>query len=207
MAEDKSKAYASLTPKQQDFVEYYLVSLNATEAATRAGYSPATADVQGSKLLRNPKVMAVIEERRKAKAEEIHLEQDAVLAEVAAILFTRIDEVCDWSSGDEMIVKNLDDIPVHARKAIKKITKKKSRRENDTSSNEEWVWAVEMHDKMRAAEFMGRYFGMLESKGDGDAGKPGTAPGAAAARGRRILDSIRAVRNKAGGTGSEGESL
>lgn len=44
---------AKLTEKQQRFVEEYLVDLNATQAAIRAGYSVKTADVQGSRMLRN----------------------------------------------------------------------------------------------------------------------------------------------------------
>jgi len=49
-----------LTPKQQRFVEEYLVDLNATQAAIRAGYSERTADQQGSRLLANVKVKAAI---------------------------------------------------------------------------------------------------------------------------------------------------
>ena len=48
---------AKLTEKQQRFVEEYLVDLNATQAAIRAGYSVKTADVQGSRMLRNVKVL------------------------------------------------------------------------------------------------------------------------------------------------------
>ncbi len=44
---------ASLTPKQARFVEEYLIDLNATQAAIRAGYSAKTAEVQGSRLLGN----------------------------------------------------------------------------------------------------------------------------------------------------------
>ena len=55
-----------LTPKQQQFVEEYLVDLNATQAAIRAGYSAKTAEFQASRLLRNAKVQAAIAERMKA---------------------------------------------------------------------------------------------------------------------------------------------
>lgn len=53
-----------LTPKQQRFVDEYLVDLNATQAAIRAGYSAKTADQQGSRLLANVKVAAAIREAR-----------------------------------------------------------------------------------------------------------------------------------------------
>lgn len=50
------------TPKQAAFVQFYLVDLNATQAAIKAGYSPKSAHVTGSKLLRNPKVATAIED-------------------------------------------------------------------------------------------------------------------------------------------------
>lgn len=192
--DDSSAAYASLTRMQQDFVEYYLVSLNATEAAIKAGFSEKTARAQASKLLTKVNIKAVIEERRKIKMEEIHLEQDKVLAEVAAILFARLDEVIFWSS-DAVSFKELEDIPMHARKAIKKITVRTVTRTNDGGESSETTRTVEMHDKVRAAEFMGKYFGLTTGdKGGGDGDADGVRPGDSAARGRRILDSIRAMR-------------
>ena len=54
----------SLNPKQQRFVEEYLVDLNGTQAAIRAGYSPKTAEVQASRLLSNAKVQQAVAEGR-----------------------------------------------------------------------------------------------------------------------------------------------
>ena len=59
---------AKLTEKQQRFVDEYLIDLNATQAAIRAGYSAKTADVQGSRMLANVKVQQAISE---AMAEQI----------------------------------------------------------------------------------------------------------------------------------------
>jgi phage terminase small subunit len=53
--------------KHQRFVEEYLVDLNATQAAIRAGYSPKSAECQGSRLLRNVKVAAAIREAKAAR--------------------------------------------------------------------------------------------------------------------------------------------
>jgi len=51
----------TLTPKQQRFVEEYLVDFNATQAAIRAGYSKKTAYSQGERLLRHVDVAAAVE--------------------------------------------------------------------------------------------------------------------------------------------------
>lgn len=57
---------AKLTEKQQRFVEEYLIDLNATQAAIRAGYSAKTADQQGSRMLANVKVQqAIMAKKRK----------------------------------------------------------------------------------------------------------------------------------------------
>jgi|NGEPerStandDraft_6_1074524.scaffolds.fasta_scaffold65613_2 hypothetical protein len=53
----------SLARKQQIFVAEYLTDLNATRAAIAAGYSEKTADQQGSRMLKNVKVAAVIAEK------------------------------------------------------------------------------------------------------------------------------------------------
>ena len=63
---------AKLTPRQQRFCDEYLIDLNATQAAIRAGYSEKTATVQGSRLLTNVNVKSYIDERiEKIKSEKI----------------------------------------------------------------------------------------------------------------------------------------
>ncbi|MBM6824801.1 terminase small subunit [Veillonella magna] len=76
MANDK------LTPKQEKFCVEYLVDLNATQAAIRAGYSEKTAEATASRLLRNVKVKARIQELRK----EYFTKTIASAAEVEAFL-------------------------------------------------------------------------------------------------------------------------
>jgi phage terminase small subunit len=71
-----------LTPKQQRFVDEYLVDFNASEAAKRAGYSPRSAHVQGCQLLKNPKVSRAILKRRTAMQEKIEVTQEWVLSKL-----------------------------------------------------------------------------------------------------------------------------
>ena len=52
-----------MTKKQQLFIQYYLCSLNATEAAKRAGYSAKTAYSIGAELLKNPEIQKAIEQQ------------------------------------------------------------------------------------------------------------------------------------------------
>ncbi len=72
----------ALTAKQARFVEEYLIDLNATQAAIRAGYSERTANQQGARLLVNVKVAAAIAEGKKARSERLELSQDWILGEL-----------------------------------------------------------------------------------------------------------------------------
>ena len=69
-----------LTPKQARFVEEYLVDLNATQAAIRAGYSEQTARVIGHENLTKPDIQKAITERRQEMQQRTAITADRVLA-------------------------------------------------------------------------------------------------------------------------------
>lgn len=71
--------------QQQAFVREYLIDLNATQAAIRAGYSEATAQEQGSRLLSNVMVAAAIKEALDARAERTQINADYVLNRLVEI--------------------------------------------------------------------------------------------------------------------------
>ena len=68
-----------LTDKQRRFVEEYLIDLNATQAAIRAGYSAKTANREGSRLLSNVDIAAAISERQQAVSNKLELSAEWVL--------------------------------------------------------------------------------------------------------------------------------
>ena len=69
----------ALKGKQARFVEEYLVDLNATQAAIRAGYSPKTARSQGNRLLTHVDIQAALSEAYMKRSERTELTQDWVL--------------------------------------------------------------------------------------------------------------------------------
>lgn len=73
------KRMTKLNAKQQAFVDEYLVDLNATQAAIRAGYSPKTAGSQAFDLLKKPEIQAFIAERQQVRLERIEISQDDVV--------------------------------------------------------------------------------------------------------------------------------
>lgn len=74
-----------LTPKQQLFCDEYLTDMNATRAALRAGYSTATA-LNGA-LMRLPKIKRYLEDCCDERADRLHIDQEMLLRELAAIAF------------------------------------------------------------------------------------------------------------------------
>jgi phage terminase small subunit len=68
-----------LTPKQKRFVSEYLLDLNATKAAVRAGYSEKTAEQQGYRLLRNVQVAEAVQKAVADRAERKSLSADYVI--------------------------------------------------------------------------------------------------------------------------------
>lgn len=81
-----------LTAKQQRFVDEYLIDLNASAAAKRAGYSAKTADQLGYQLLQNPSVAAVISAGRNIQTTRAQVD--------AQWLLDRLTQICDADLAD-----------------------------------------------------------------------------------------------------------
>lgn len=90
---------APLTPKQQRFVEEYLVDLNGTQAAIRAGYSPRTANEQAAQLLAKLSVQRAVSEGRKQQQERTEITADRVLREAWGILTADARELVQVKVG------------------------------------------------------------------------------------------------------------
>ena len=76
---EKNNGMTALRPKQQLFIEEYLIDLNATRAAIRAGYSEKTARQMGTENLSKPVIQAAIQEAFQARSDRTNATQDWVL--------------------------------------------------------------------------------------------------------------------------------
>lgn len=81
---------ASLSDKQKRFVSEYLIDLNATQAAIRAGYSAKTAQQQGSRLLLNVVVQEELSKQQSKVAERFEITKDRIVDELAKIGFSNM---------------------------------------------------------------------------------------------------------------------
>lgn len=95
----KACVQLGLTPKQQRFVDEYLVDLNATQAAIRAGYSPNAAKEQGYEHLTKPHIQLAIAEARKAMQERTQITADRVVTELGLIAFADARELAEVKTG------------------------------------------------------------------------------------------------------------
>ena len=79
-------AERKLTAKQQRFCDEYLIDLNATQAAIRAGYSKKTAYSIGQENLKKPEISAYIEKRMAEKEDALIAKQDEVMQYLTAVM-------------------------------------------------------------------------------------------------------------------------
>lgn len=98
-----------LTDRQARFCEEYLIDLNATQAAIRAGYSEKTANEQGARLLANVSVQEKIAELKAERAKRTEMTQDSVIQELAAVARAEVKGVraVDKLKALELLGKHL----------------------------------------------------------------------------------------------------
>ena len=89
-----------MTKKQKRFVEEYLIDLNATQAAIRAGYKPDSAYAVGSENLRKPEIKAAVDRAMAERSKRTGINQDRILQELARIGFVRITDIVDQKTGE-----------------------------------------------------------------------------------------------------------
>ena len=149
----------ALTGKQQRFVAEYLVDLNATQAAIRAGYSAKTAFQMGAENLRKPKIAALVAEAQSARAERTEVTQDRVLTELARIGFGDIRQLFD-ESGRLLRPEEWPDAAAAAVASIEVVTREVGK------GDVEHVAKIRAWDKPRALEMAGKHLGMFRERMD-----------------------------------------
>lgn len=154
---------ANLTPKQQRFVEEYLIDLNATKAAIRAGYSEKTAKEIGSENLAKPNIAKAIQEAQNKRAERTEITQDMVLQELAKIGFSNmLDYMTKTDSGD--LVPDFSTLTRDQAAAISEITVETYTEGRGEDAEEVKRVKFKLGDKRAALVDMGRHLGMFKDK-------------------------------------------
>lgn len=147
-------AQRKLNPKQQRFVDEYLIDLNATQAAIRAGYSPKTATAIASENLSKPSISAAIACAMAERSKRTGITQDRILEELAKVAFIKLTDIVDDTGKIKADATDED------RACIESI--KYKRTDTDTGYSEERE--VKASSKLKAIELLMRHTGMLDSR-------------------------------------------
>jgi phage terminase small subunit len=160
---------SKLTDKQKKFVEEYLIDLNATQAATRAGYSKKTAYSMGQRLLKNVEIQAKIQNAMDKRSHRTEITQDWVLEElrrIAASNGAMYAKVVTKERYETIVDENGDtkQIPVTSQFVELTDTDKLSEVQESAISGIEQTRngiKVSTYDKIRALELLGKHLGMF----------------------------------------------
>lgn len=125
-----------LSDKQRIFVEEYLVDLNATQAAIRAGYSERTASRIGPQLLGKNWVREAIEKAQAKRARRVEVTQDYVINNLV-----------------EIVERTMQRAPVLDRKG-----------EQVTDEEGRAVWTFDAKNANRALELLGKHLGIFSDR-------------------------------------------
>ncbi|WP_395598594.1 terminase small subunit [Pseudomonas sp. A1437] len=164
----------ALTAKQQRFVDEYLIDLNATQAAIRAGYSARTARSISNENLTKPDIQLAIEKGMKARSSRVEITQDMVLKELAKIGFSDIRKVVRWGETQVRMVEdeegNAEDmVPYHGLALIDstEVDDSTAAAIAEVSQSRDGL-KVKLHDKKGALVDIGRHLGMFSPPGHAD---------------------------------------
>lgn len=148
---------AKLTEKQKRFVQEYLVDLNATQAAIRAGYSEKSASRIAVELLNKTQVSAELQRQQVKLQNKLEITQERVIEELAAIAFANGTDFVTVTETGLLDVKPTHKVPKDKRPAVACI--------KYTQLGTE----VKLYDKVRALELLGKHLGVFDSNNGGPA--------------------------------------
>lgn len=153
-----------LTPKQQRFVEEYLIDLNATQAAIRAGYSENSAQQMGYENLSKPFIADYVAVAMRERQERTQVTSDMVVAELAKIGFSDLRNVLT-KNGHLIDPQDWDDDTAGAISSLEVV---KTHRAGDVEDDKpiEYTHKIKTWDKNSALEKLGKHLGMYVDKVD-----------------------------------------
>jgi phage terminase small subunit len=143
----------ALSDRQRKFVGEYLIHLNATKAAVRAGYSPRSAADIGHALRHHPAVMSALAAAMAERERRTGVSADRIVTELARIAFADIRSFADWGeNGAELSLRAAAELSADDAAAIAEIygPGKAGGRPK-----------LKLHDKRAALELLARHVGLI----------------------------------------------
>jgi phage terminase small subunit len=142
-------------PREARFVQEYLVDLNQTAAARRAGYSTTNATDQGRVLLQKPDIRAAIAIAEAERAERTQITADCTLLEIARLAFADVTTILH----EDGTLKPVQDWPIAVKKAVTAVKV----RTNATGTT---ITEVKIADKSKMLTLLARHLGLIREQRD-----------------------------------------
>jgi phage terminase small subunit len=157
-----------LTDKQKMFVLEYLVDLNATQAAIRAGYSKKTARFIATENLSKPYLQEAIQEAQKELAKKSGISPERVLAELAKIGFADIKQYLEYRTAKSVVGHDeVNGEPIIDYTQIIDVidsSQVDGSVISEVSISKDGTFKFKLHDKMAALDKIGKHLGMFTDK-------------------------------------------
>lgn len=164
-----------LNDRQKKFCDEYLIDLNATQAAIRAGYTDKYANTNASKLLQNTTIKEYIQKRQAERIKRTEITQDMVLKELAIIAFSNAADYAKVIEkqamfvveGVQMPMEDANGNPVYYRTVEPVLTDELTEEQKKALAvikKGRDGFEVKPHDKVRALELLGKHLGMWTDK-------------------------------------------
>jgi len=145
----------ALTKKQKLFVEEYLIDLNATQAAIRAGYSPTSARQIADENMSKPDIKNAIEKALAERSKRTGVNADRIVQELAKIAFINPTDVINMDEATVRGDANRDDTAAISSVKVKTIP---------TDNGDITEREVKTYDKIKALELLGKHIGMFSDR-------------------------------------------
>lgn len=192
---------AKLTAKQQRFCDEYLIDLNATQAAIRAGYSKKTANEQGARLLVNVSIQKKISELQKEREKRTEITQDSVLHELALIAFAKASDYARVVEKDAMVEVDGNMVPVldEDGNQVKYRTVEPILTDELTEDQKKAIavikkgrdgFEIKPYSKIQALELLGKHLGMFTEKVEVKNTTPNAFEGLTTEELKKLIDDV-----------------
>jgi phage terminase small subunit len=192
---------AKLTAKQQRFCDEYLIDLNATQAAIRAGYSKKTANEQGARLLVNVSIQKKIFELQKEREKRTEITQDSVLHELALIAFAKASDYARVVEKDAMVEVDGNMVPVldEDGNQVKYRTVEPILTDELTEDQKKAIavikkgrdgFEIKPYSKIQALELLGKHLGMFTEKLEVKNTTPNAFEGLTTEELKKLIDDV-----------------
>lgn len=197
MSEVSEQVIGKPSPKQQRFIEEYMIDLNGTAAAIRTGYSPKTARVQAAKMLTIPIIKSSVLSLKAERAQRLRVDADEVLENW--VLFNR-SNIADYLDAAGNV-----DLSQCTRDQLQALSEYSTDVTTDSDGKRHVKTKIRLVDRLRSSEMTAKHIGLFEADNRQKADKPAMTEEEAQAAIVAVLDRMKAPPVIIEGDAEDGE--